>query len=274
MPRIPSKTTRRFWGFIHNALAHFSRLYCSCFGIDFDPHIFQLPFGLVLKWTNRTSLGEVAAMQMTRAAGIPAPRVLSCGEHPGDFRNISILMTRLPGITLVNSDDPLEVEVEEPWLYELKACVEAMRMWTPPSQDLVCSPMGTELRSSRVPDHVMGPFGNHEELYDYLFYPVSDHAFQSKAEFQETRETANRLRQRSYTTRFTHGDFKAHNILVGDEGHLAGFLDWESGGWYPEYWEFTTAMRFGKDSWWYQVASWMGGDQYLEELEADKALIT
>ncbi len=31
-------------------------------------------------------------------------------------------------------------------------------------------------------------------------------------------------------------------------------------------------MRFGKDSWWYQVASWMGGDQYLEELQADKAL--
>lgn len=31
-------------------------------------------------------------------------------------------------------------------------------------------------------------------------------------------------------------------------------------------------MRFGTGSGWYQVVSWMGGDQYLEELEADRAL--
>lgn len=31
-------------------------------------------------------------------------------------------------------------------------------------------------------------------------------------------------------------------------------------------------MRFGKDSWWFQVASWMGGGQYLEELASDVAL--
>lgn len=165
-------------------------------------------------------------MQMARAAGIPTPRVLSCREHPGDFRKVSILMTRLTGVTLVNSDDPLEVEVEEPWLHELKVCVDAMRMWTPPSQDLVCSPIGTELRSSRVPDHVMGPFDNHKGLYDHLFYPVSsDHAFKSEVNFQKTLETANRLRRHSYTTKFTHGDFKAHNIVVSDDGHLAGVLD-------------------------------------------------
>lgn len=63
---------------------------------------------------------------------------------------------------------------------------------------------------------------------------------------------------------FTHGDFKAHNILVDDEGQLSGFLDWESAGWYPEYWEFTTTMRFGRGSWWFQVAAWIGGDEYPE----------
>jgi aminoglycoside phosphotransferase (APT) family kinase protein len=83
---------------------------------------------------------------------------------------------------------------------------------------------------------------------------------------------AKKIQQRSHRITFTHGDFKAHNILVDEEGHLSGFLDWESAGWYPEYWEFTTAMRFGKDSWWFQAASWMGGDQYLEELGSDVAL--
>lgn len=69
---------------------------------------------------------------------------------------------------------------------------------------------------------------------------------------------ANEIRKYAHRITFTHGDLKAYNILVGDDGHLSGFLDWESAGWYPEYWDFTTAMRFGRDSWWYQVASWLG----------------
>lgn len=40
----------------------------------------------------------------------------------------------------------------------------------------------------------------------------------------------------------------------------------------PVYREFVTAMKFGLGSWWYQVASWMGGDQYVEELQCDRAL--
>jgi hypothetical protein len=39
-----------------------------------------------------------------------------------------------------------------------------------------------------------------------------------------------------------------------------------------EFTEFTTAMRFERNSWWYQVASRLGGDQYLAELECDVAL--
>jgi Phosphotransferase enzyme family len=53
---------------------------------------------------------------------------------------------------------------------------------------------------------------------------------------------------------FTHGYFKVHNILVlvDDEGHLSGFLGWESAGWCPEHWDFTTAIRFARNRWWYQ----------------------
>jgi hypothetical protein len=46
-------------------------------------------------------------MQMARAAGMPVPKVISCGEHPNEPYNHfwSILMTRLPGISLENSYD-------------------------------------------------------------------------------------------------------------------------------------------------------------------------
>lgn len=114
-----------------------------------------------------------------------------------------------------------------------------------------------------------GAFSSLEAFYNYLFGPASAHAFKSDIEYQKTLSHAKRLQSHQHRMVFTHGDFKAHNILVDDDGHLSRFLDWESAGWYPEYWEFTTATRFGKDSWWFQVASWMGGSQYWDELDSD-----
>lgn len=274
VPPVPRKAIRIACGIVHRALCRFSQWYCSWFGITFDAHIVQLPFGLVMKWTDRTSVEEVVSMQMAAAAGIPVPRVLGCGEHPKEpsNRKISILMTRLPGVSLENSNHPLNIDDEEPWLEELKMCVCSMRPWHPPSQEVVSSPIGTSLRSSRVPDNIMGPFMDQRGFYQHLIYPTSAHGFKPTTEYEETLALADKLQQGQYQIMFTHGDFKAHNILVGDDGHLSGFLDWESAGWYPEYGEFTTAMRFGKGSWWFQVASWIGGDQYSEELGSEVAL--
>lgn len=214
-------------------------------------------------------------MKMALAAGMPVPKVISCGEHPNAAPFLySILMTRLPGINLVNMDEPLQVEIEEPWLFELKECIDTMRQWTPPDPQRISSVLGTSIRSSRVPDHIMGPFANETEFHNFLLSPASGHGFDSTEEYLKTLKHANEIRQYPHRITFTHGDLKAHNILVSDDGHLFGFIDWESGGWYPEYWDFTTAMRFGQDSWWYQVADWMGGNQYHKELECDRALNT
>ncbi|PGH34387.1 U4/U6.U5 tri-snRNP component SNU23 [[Emmonsia] crescens] len=276
VPAVPSRISLRFWAMVHKVLFRFSQYYCSWFGIPFSS-IAELPFGLIMKWTERTSLEEVAAMQMARAAGMPVPKLLSCGEHVGERYNgwISILMTRLPGITLNNSRDPFDPDIEGPWIHELKLCLDSMRQWRvslPYDENRICSVLGTAIRSTRVPNHIMGPFANEKEFTQYLLSAASDHGFKSRAEYDEAWIRAKRIDQRPHRVTFTQGDLKAHNILVDDDGHLSGFLDWESGGWCPEYWEFTTAMRFGRNSWWYQVAMWMGGDQYLEELDADIAV--
>lgn len=227
-----------------------------------------------MKWTDRTSIEEAVSMQMAGAAGMPVPIVLNYGEHPdAPFnRRISILMTRLPGIPLENSGDELQVDFEGSWLKELQKCVHAMRSWVLPGEQRICSPLGTSLRSSRVPDHIMGPFADNLQLLEHLLSPASSHGFKNMSEYQDTLALARKLQEYHHRITFTHGDFKAHNILVSSDGHLSGFLDWESAGWYPEYWEFTTAMRFGRGSWWFQVASWMGGVVYMDELDADIAL--
>lgn len=275
-PPIPSPGSpivRRYWGLIHRLLAYFSDHYSSWFNIPVNGQIYELPFGLVLKWSERTRIEEVIAMQMARAAGMPVPKLLCCGEHPATWRPISILMTRLPGYDLNNSSAVLEVEEEGPWLNELGRCLDAMRAWKSPFDgNRICSVVDTCISSQRVPNHMMGPFKDERELHEYLLSAASSHGFTSIEEYKKTLTQARQIISMPHQVVFTHGDFKAHNILVDEEGHLSGFLDWECAGWCPEYWEFTTAMRFGRDSWWFQVASTLGGDQYLAELEYDVAL--
>jgi hypothetical protein len=181
-------------------------------------------------------------------------------------------MTRLPGFSLQNNREPLDPEIEQPWLSQLRICLDAMRKWNSPHGESVCSALGTMIWSTRVPDHKMGPFKTEAEMHDYLFSVKSSHAHPSMEAFEADVQAADHIRQFRHRITFTQGDLKAHNILVGDDYSLTGFLDWESGGWYPEYWEHSTAMRMARGTWWYQVAAHLGGDQYMQQLECDRLL--
>ncbi|CAG8315693.1 unnamed protein product [Penicillium salamii] len=115
---------------------------------------------------------------------MPVPKFVSYGEHPyAPFNRVfSTLMARLPGAALENSNDPLHIELEEQWLFELKKCVNSIRSWSSPYATSICSVLGTLLRSSTVPNHIMGPFTNENELHDYILNPASQHGFNSMAD--------------------------------------------------------------------------------------------
>ena len=49
---------------------------------------------------------------------------------------------------------------------------------------------------------------------------------------------------RSNTSVFTHGDIGARNIIVDENCKITAVLDWESSGWFPDYWEFAQMMKF------------------------------
>lgn len=223
VPTVPGKLRLRAWGLVHTALFYISEWYCAYFGIPFDVNIIQLPFGLVLKRTDRISLEEAAAMQIAGAAGMPVPKVLSCGEHPNAPYNrfFSILMTRLPGLPLGNSSDTLLVESEEPRLFELKECVGAMRVWTSPDSKGISSVVSTSLQSTRVPDHIMGPFADENELHDFLLSPASGHGFDTTAEYIEALAQANEIR--NYPHRITLNCAK--NAVQGSRIQFPAFAD-------------------------------------------------
>jgi serine/threonine protein kinase len=214
-------------------------------------------------------------MQMARSAGKPVPKVICYGDHPQSPFSFSILMTRLPGFELNNvaGESFFEAYEEGLWVKELKRCLEAMRSWkSPHGEERICSALGTSIKSSRVPFHTMGPFETEQEMHQYLISPASPHAFESEEAFQECLASAREIQSMHHRVVFTHGDFKHHNILIDEKGNLTGILDWESTGWCPEDWEFCTAMRFGHGSFWYNLSSKLGGEQYLSELVCDRDL--
>lgn len=50
------------------------------------------------------------------------------------------------------------------------------------------------------------------------------------------------LAQNTHKVVLTHGDLHGRNILI-DGDRVVGLLDWETCGWYPEYWEFVKCFK-------------------------------
>jgi aminoglycoside phosphotransferase len=183
-------------------------------------------------------------MQVARKAGLPVPRVICYGDHPDTPHvPVSILMTRLPGQELTQAYKSLSDEDKHLVLQELRDYLEVIRKWKSPWGARVCSLIGTSVRSVRIPNHYAGPLESEQEFNAYLIEPASAGSFESESAYKETLSRAKKMQDMSHRIVFTHGDLKHHNILV-QGGRITGFLDWESAGWYPEYWEFTTALRF------------------------------
>lgn len=269
----------RLTGRCHRLLQAFSRYYSAWFGIPGQPGISELPFGLLLKWSDGTSITEVQSMRAVRDAGFPAPKVISYGSHPDTpYAPVSILMTRLPGTELAGVfDDGLDDEEREAITEELRVMLDAMRSWTAPTDIALHQPISSitagSIRSIRVPEHVMGPFENERQFAAYLLAAASAHSYESTEKFESDLATARKLYDMPpHRIVFTHGDYALHNILV-HEGRVTGWIDWESAGWYPEYWEFTTPLRWASSRpAWKALLMRLGGDQYGQELESELAV--
>lgn len=213
-------------------------------------------------------------MQVVRAAGFPVPRVIFYGDHPDTpHAPVSISMTRVPGKELGQVYEKLSSEDKRSISRELKGYLEVMRGWLNPwGGNRICSLTGSAVRGIRVPNHCAGPFESEEELNEYLIRPSWAGGFSSETKYNNALSVDKRKQKMTHRMVFTHVDLKHHNIMV-NEGRITGFLNWESAGWYPEYWDFTTALRFAQeDFWWYSFVVELGGGAYLRELECDRAL--
>ncbi|KAF8531663.1 kinase-like domain-containing protein [Gautieria morchelliformis] len=61
---------------------------------------------------------------------------------------------------------------------------------------------------------------------------------QDHSDMFDSKDVLDKTATRTYATAFTHGDIAPRNILVKNK-KIVAILDWESAGWYPEYWKYT-----------------------------------
>lgn len=66
---------------------------------------------------------------------------------------------------------------------------------------------------------------------------------------------------------FTHADLSSLNTLVrGDD--VVGIIDWETAGWYPSHWEYTTAWHVNpRNEFWREEV-----DKFLEPMPKELAM--
>ena len=281
IPKTPQPThwiISRFWSRVHKLLKKFSKRYCRWMGQQWNPTVCDLPFGLILKWSDGTRLEEALTMQVARAGGIPVPKLICYGEHSNmDHAPVSILMTRMPGDTLYeelwNWYSP---EQRATIISELKTYLATMRSWcspwNPPTR--ICAASGGDIRSLRVPQRLVGPYNTEKEFNDYLEAPVIWDRETPLEEYEKLEADVQRLHLLPHKIVFTHGDIAPWNILVHN-GHVSAILDWEASGWYPDYWEYTTGWRISRPGqWWYEFMKELADGKYLVERKGDMALRT
>ncbi|KAK7677750.1 hypothetical protein QCA50_019302 [Cerrena zonata] len=226
-----------------------------------------VPLGddIVIKTGYHVSLDELHMLQFlhTHEPTISAPRVHG---HITIGPVSCLFMTRLPGNTLKSIWPTMTVSQKlavqsslndmfitlrsVPWTDTCRADMSNTGFLGSLSPHPVCKDMRRTLRESK------SPIRNEADFNEFI-----------GTDEQSMKHTSPRYRswvlsmlRSDHRIVLTHGDFHPNNVIVDvrvEDGHekiTVGIIDWETGGFYPEYWEYVKAMnlRTVKDDsdWW------------------------
>lgn len=233
-----------------------------------------VPPRFVIKAGSFKDLSEASTMRfVAQRTSIPVPKVYCSFKH----KDITfIVMRRVRGQMLIGGPDSTAVswkqrssESRAKILTQLRDMVDEMRSLSPPSDGKVANVDGGSLWECRLPGGT-GRFGPFEDVAAFHLHlrkgmPSPPHPDQ----LEEVKDLIARQEKGSWPLRFTHGDLSSFNILVrGDE--VVGVLDWETAGWFPSYWEYTTAWNVSpmNEFWRDEVGKFI--EPFPEELEMER----
>lgn len=220
-----------------------------------------------------THLIEATTMQYVAThTSMPVPKVHCTFERNGQGY---IVMDRIRGQTLHATLDSLHAASRKSIFDQLRAAFDELRSLEPPSL-AVQSCVGGSLSDSRIvhsDDKRFGPFESiaafHLWLRQYRQLPLSNPLWSD----EEAAAVEKMIRCQDSGSWpppvLTHADLHASNILVHND-KVTGIVDWDSAGWYPNYWEYTSAWcaaNIKTEEWRHHLQCFL--DTFPRELEME-----
>ncbi|KAI6988861.1 hypothetical protein KC360_g7126 [Hortaea werneckii] len=194
---------------------------------------------------------------------IPVPKVYQAFERKG---RVYIVMEKIKAANVGNMWSSLSQASRERIFQQLRPMIEELRTLQPPKGMGVANVDGGPIFDPRLPTQSeWGPFGGIDDFHKALV-DHQDIGSVVDEDQEDLRELAAFYRQTWHQPVFTHGDLSSFNILCeGDK--VVGIIDWETAGWLPAYWEYTTAWNANP-----QNAFWQAEvDRFLQPLPHARA---
>ena len=215
----------------------------------------QLPFGLWCKFPSEGAR-EAATMRFISAkTSIPIPTVVDFVpgiELTGSGEDYLILTT-------ISGTHPRPSEYTKSQRdslgKQIRAYVDQLRA-IPASGPEICTFGGGSYNNLRMGWNPTCPFADLDAFNAHLLSLVPPR-------IRENPTVIAALAKRHRIV-FSHNDLLPRNILVDHNGQLVGILDWEMAGWFPEYWEYTTALGLSVSQPWIEMLKGMFGEYELE----------
>lgn len=210
-----------------------------------DGNVLMLTDSVCVKYGPLVQLSEASAIRfISQHTSIPVPKIYCAFTHGGWNY---IVMERIQGEYIGRGWVKRDEESKAKLLSQLSDMVLEMRRLQPPDGVGVASVDGGPLYDCRVPGPSLrhGPFKTIQDFHRHLRMGLE---FDDK--LQPDVQKLIKQQDRSWPLVFTHGDLSSLNILArGDK--IVGIVDWETAGWYPAYWEYTSACQVNpQNSFW------------------------
>jgi aminoglycoside phosphotransferase (APT) family kinase protein len=183
-------------------------------------------------------------------------------------------MERIQGQTLPEAWVTLSDSDCDEVYAQLKSFLQELRKLPPPSHNKIESCVGGSLRDSRIPHSRprFGPFGTIQEFHLWLREELRPEEHPDRKADEDWSDIKEMVKMQDGTWPrpvFTHGDLNPFNIMVKGK-QVVGIIDWEFSGWYPSYWEYTSAWcgSLTRQSWQAVLTKLM--DPYPRELKMER----
>jgi tRNA A-37 threonylcarbamoyl transferase component Bud32 len=179
-------------------------------------------------------LSEASTMRfVARNTSIPVPKVYCAFTYNGATY---IAMERIKGDMLAKGWVKRSPGSKATLLAQLRVMVEELRR-IPSPRESVSNVDGGPIHDVRMPD-IHGPYIDVHEFHKQLRGGLGAHP----DHYADLSKMIALQDGRQWALKFTHGDLSSLNILARGD-NIVGIIDWETAGFYPEYWEYTSACQ-------------------------------